>query len=295
MSFKSAIRFAVPAVIAFAAIQPALGDVIYENTTAYLGSRSFTQLQIGDEVQAAGSARIVTELHIGLTMQGFVGTADLQPRLYANDGVNGAPGTMLWEDAVHNDVPMTGGDDLVRFDVPGIEVPDTFTWTIQISDTRPVAVGLPHYGPPSRGSSPTYAWFGNGTNWTKLTDPNGRSVDFMAKVVARPSGGGITLAVASQCPSGGGIVVEWGGATPGGQIALLFARGTGSFVIPNNRPCPGTVLGLSSNQLQIAYTGSAGQGGSRMLQSNIGPGVCGGWLQLLDLSTCATSNAAQIR
>lgn len=277
-----------------ATLAPALGDVIFENTTTPTGARSFTQLQIGDEVQAEGTERTVTELHIGITMQGQVGTADLQPRLYANDGTDGKPGTLLWEGAIQNDVPLTGGDDLIQFDVPSIEVPDTFTWTVQISDTHPVAAGLPHYDPPSHGSSPAYAWFGDGANWTKLSDPNGRSIDFMAKVVAG-AGGGITLGVTAQCPQGGQIAVEWGGATPGGTIALLFARGTGSFTIPNNRPCAGTMLGLSSNQLQIAYSGSAGQNGSRMVQSQIGSGVCGGWLQLLDLTTCSTSNAAQIQ
>ncbi len=290
-------RFA-PLAAAFtlaAALTPALADVIYENTATPTGSRTFTQLQIGDEVQAEGTARIVTELHIGVTMQGQPGTADLQPRLYANDGSGGAPGTLLWTGAVQNDVPLTGGNDLIRFVVPGVEVPDTFTWTILISDTRPIAAGLPHYDPPSRGSSPDYAWFGNGSTWTRLTDPNGRSVDFMARVVARSSGGGITLAVTAQCPQGGQIIIEWGGATPGGTIALLFARSTGSFAIPNNRPCAGTVLGLSSNQLQVAYTGSAGQSGSRMLQSTINSGACGGWLQLLDLTTCGTSNTAQIQ
>ncbi len=293
MPSSSAARFALSAAIILSA-SAAPGEVIYDNTSGPTGARSFTQLQIGDEIQAAGSERMVTELHIGITMQGQVGTADLQPRLYANDGVNGAPGTMLWEGAVHNDVSLTGGNDLIRFDVPSIEVPETFTWTILISDTRPVAAGLPHYGPPGIGSSPTHAWFGNGANWTKLTDPNGRAIDFMAKIVAGQSSQ-ITLAVSAQCPQGGGIIVEWGGATPNAQVALLFARSTGSFVIPNNRPCPGTMLGLSNDQLQVAFTGGAGQGGSRLLTSNIGPGLCGAHLQLLDLTTCGTSNTAPIQ
>lgn len=288
-------RFRIPAALAVAlAAHAATADVIYDNTTSGSQTRSFTQLQIGDEVQAAGTLRTVTELHIGVSMQGQAGTADLQPRLYANDGLNGLPGTLIWEGAVRNDVPLTGGDDLIQFNVPHIEVPDTFTWTIQISDTRPVAAGLPHYNPPGVGSSPDYAWFGNGSTWTKLTDPNGRPINFMARVIAAaPSR--ITLAVSAQCPGGGGIIVEWGGASPNGQVALLFARSAGNFVIPNNRPCAGTVLGLSSNQLQVAFTGGAGQGGSRMIQGNIGPGACGGFLQLLDLTTCGTSNTAEIR
>lgn len=291
------IQFAGVAAIAaviLAAAQAATADVIYDNTTTGTGSRSFTQLQIGDEVDAAGSARLVTELHIGITMQGQAGSADLQARLYANDGRGGSPGSLLWEGPILDNVSLTGGDDLIRFDVPRVEVPGAFTWTVQISDARPVAAGLPHYHPPGVGSSPDRAWFGNGQTWTELNDPNGRPINFMSRVIAL-SPSQITLAVSAQCPGGGGIIVEWGGASPNGQVALLFARSAGNFVIPNNRPCAGTVLGLSSNQLQIAFTGNAGQGGSRMIQGNIGPGACGGFLQLLDLTTCGTSNTAEIR
>jgi len=102
------------------------------------------------------------------------------------------------------------------------------------------------------------------------------------------------LTVAPTCPSGGPIQIEWSGATPGGQVALIFARNTGSFIIPNNRPCAGTQLGLGSNQIQIVYNGHAGVNGSRTLNTTAGPGACGGYLQLLDLTTCGTSNVARV-
>ncbi len=104
----------------------------------------------------------------------------------------------------------------------------------------------------------------------------------------------LQLVVESTCPSGGPIQVSWSNATPGGQVALLFARIAGSFAIPNGRPCAGTVLGLGPNQLQIAFQGSAGPEGSRTLNSNAGAGACGGHLQLLDLATCRTSIVARV-
>lgn len=103
-----------------------------------------------------------------------------------------------------------------------------------------------------------------------------------------------TLTVTATCPTGGPIQVSWTDATPGGQIALLFARDTGSFAIPNGRPCAGMILGLGANQLQIVYQGSAGLNGSRTLNANAGPAACGGYIQLLDVSTCGTSNVARI-
>jgi len=105
---------------------------------------------------------------------------------------------------------------------------------------------------------------------------------------------GPQLTVSATCPSGGPIRIEWSGATPGGQIALIYARNTGSFTIPNNRPCAGTQLGLGTNQIQLAFQGGAGSNGSRILNANAGPGACGGYLQLLDLSTCNTSNVARV-
>lgn len=103
------------------------------------------------------------------------------------------------------------------------------------------------------------------------------------------------LSVAATCPSGGPIQVSWSGATGGGTIVLLYARNTGLFRIPNGNPCAGTQTGLGSNQIEIAYQGSAGPSGSRTLNANSGAGACGGYLQLLDLATCATSNVARIQ
>ncbi len=102
------------------------------------------------------------------------------------------------------------------------------------------------------------------------------------------------LRAQATCPSGGPIRIEWSGATPGGQVALIFARNTGSFIIPNNVPCAGTQLGLGSNQIQLAWQGGAGANGSRVLNTTAGPAACGGHLQLLDLTPCAASNVARI-
>lgn len=109
------------------------------------------------------------------------------------------------------------------------------------------------------------------------------------------TGGGITLTADGTCPGGGPIEVSWSGATPNGQVALLFALSQGSFVIPPGNPCAGTQLGLSGNQLQVGFQGSAGADGSRTVDSNAGAGACGGFLQLLDISTCGLSNVVQIQ
>lgn len=104
----------------------------------------------------------------------------------------------------------------------------------------------------------------------------------------------LTLTVTATCPDGGELIASWTGATPGGIIALLYGRNMGSFVIPEGNTCAGTQLGLGSFGLQVVYQGNAGQQGSREVIGNAGAGTCGSFLQLLDVSTCTTSNVETI-
>lgn len=111
--------------------------------------------------------------------------------------------------------------------------------------------------------------------------------------VTEGGGGGPVLTVDATCPGGGPITISWTGATPGRQVAVIFARTTGNFAIPNNYACAGTRLGLSSNQIQIAFQGASGNNGSRTINGSTGNGVCGGYFQLLDVATCSTSNVVR--
>jgi hypothetical protein len=158
---------------------PIRAEVIYDDTSTRTGSGlTFTAQQLGSEVTAAGGARLVTDLLVGVSQQGVAGTANLQARLYANDGAAGKPSTLLWSGPVKTNVPLTSGIDLVDFSVPAVLVPNTFTWTVQISNTSPVAAGLPTFAPPTVGSADG-DWFGDGSTWTQLPgDP------FEARVLA---------------------------------------------------------------------------------------------------------------
>ncbi len=104
----------------------------------------------------------------------------------------------------------------------------------------------------------------------------------------------IELLADGTCPRGGPIRIEWSGATPSGQVALIFATCEGNFIVPPRNPCQGTQLGLGACQIRVAWIGRSDGTGSRVLNSTAGNGACGKFLQLLDLSTCDTSNVAQI-
>jgi len=105
---------------------------------------------------------------------------------------------------------------------------------------------------------------------------------------------GPRLSVLPTCPWAGPFRIEWSYATEGSQVALIFASETGSVLIPDHLPCSGIQLGLGSTQIRLVWRGGAGEYGMRTLNANAGPHACGGYLQLLDLATCATSNMARI-
>lgn len=123
--------------------------------------------------------------------------------------------------------------------------------------------------------------------------PMHKSSDSVA-VIRITESGGIRLAADGTCPGGGPIEISWCGATPNGQVALIFARCEGDQIVPPRYPCQGTQLGLCANQIQVAWTGRSDGTGCRTLRSTAGSGACGSHLQLLDLTTCTTSNTAPI-
>ncbi len=108
----------------------------------------------------------------------------------------------------------------------------------------------------------------------------------------------LTLQKVPDCAGGQGgeIEVRWFQATPDrrARIALLFGRRTGNFVIPDGNPCAGTRLGLGALDLQVAFTGSAGDFGAGRIVTTIPRAACGAYLQLVDISRCKTSNVVRI-
>lgn len=98
------------------------------------------------------------------------------------------------------------------------------------------------------------------------------------------------LTVSGPCP--GVLRFEWRGADPNRSQAILFARGEGAFTIRTG-PCAGTRLGLSGHHLQIHITIGTGLGAGSFMDF-ARDGACGGFVQLIQTHSCATSNVAQV-
>lgn len=81
------------------------------------------------------------------------------------------------------------------------------------------------------------------------------------------------------------------GGTTLGPVALLWARQSGNFVIPNGNPCAGLELGLDAS-VQIGTILTSDAAGQTHWTTVLPPAACGLiWLQAIDPSTCGLSEA----
>ncbi|MFG0330279.1 MAG: DUF4350 domain-containing protein [Phycisphaerales bacterium] len=103
--------------------------------------------------------------------------------------------------------------------------------------------------------------------------------------------GGFSLSLSGSCP--GTVTADVSGATPGGNVAFIFANGTGSVTIPSGNPCAGTVLDLNGSA-QLIRTETADGSGNVTVSGSAPSGACGGYIQALDVATCTTSNVEQL-
>lgn len=97
--------------------------------------------------------------------------------------------------------------------------------------------------------------------------------------------GDYTLSITGTCP--GRIRLEWSGALPDRQQAIVASREEGHEVIPSGQ-CAGTVLGLGPRQLYLVRLYRTGSG-SGFVNANTGQ-YCGWFVQLVEGGTCRTSN-----
>lgn len=100
-----------------------------------------------------------------------------------------------------------------------------------------------------------------------------------------------TLSLSGSCP--GPIQVTWNNATPNSNLALVFAKNTGNFVIPSG-PCQGTPLGLGNQGIRLVNTFPSGPNGNGSRTGNAGTASCRGYLQMVEVPGCNLTNVAQI-
>jgi choice-of-anchor B domain-containing protein len=100
---------------------------------------------------------------------------------------------------------------------------------------------------------------------------------------------GPQLSISGDCP--GPNAINLTGATPGGRVALLYARQPGSQVFPVGA-CAGTELGLGG--LRVLTVQNADGQGELDINPPLPAQFCGTSLQALDMQSCETSNVVGI-
>lgn len=117
---------------------PANAGVIYDTISGVenTGGSGWNEiLEQGGQVNLGGTERVVTSFEIGLSSGPIVGTtAEFRIKFYSVDTASGSPDDILWvSEVVSSFVPRATIEEflVVSFDVPDIEVPDSFFWTIE--------------------------------------------------------------------------------------------------------------------------------------------------------------------
>jgi hypothetical protein len=173
-------------------------SIVYDNTINFTNSvvglmdPTGTDLfETADLITLGGTYRNVTEIKIQTLLVDtsgptVAGTADTQVRFYNDTGT--IPGTLLWDSGIIDNVPYNPGPNTLTFSVPNINVPDTFWWSIQISDLVLGAndiLFLGIYDPPTIGSSGDFAAQRNVT-WSLGSFGGTPVANFGAQVSAVP-------------------------------------------------------------------------------------------------------------
>jgi hypothetical protein len=171
--------------------------VLYDNTTTDLGARLWTStLEVGNQViLAGGTAANITQFQFQYYNLDSTGNELLDFRIYANTGpeyspgdpASKEPGAVLFDSGTFS-APATARS-LVTFDTDfgpgGLAVPNSFTWTVQFSQTSAGGdAGVDLYGPPTVGNAFNDIWVNTGT-WQLDVSPIPHS-NFAAQITGVP-------------------------------------------------------------------------------------------------------------
>jgi hypothetical protein len=116
--------------------------------------------EFGNEVLLGGTARLLTNLKVVGTPTSLApGTTPATLTLYRNDGPGGQPGTVIYlttnPAAAVGRISAPSNWNFMNFDLPGVLVPDSFTYTVSFPNSNAsTGYGLVHFtgSTPSPGS-----------------------------------------------------------------------------------------------------------------------------------------------
>lgn len=135
--FNGPIRYLWVLILAICSIAKA--EIVYDNTAGVTTNFYLFSNEYGDDINLAGQSRTVTEfmfLYFGDIPANVTTPGQWQIRFYRNDGpladptanTSQRPGSLIWESGIF---PVLRGYVTNLLNIPNVEVPDRFTWTVE--------------------------------------------------------------------------------------------------------------------------------------------------------------------
>jgi hypothetical protein len=162
---------------------------VYDNSTKLQGTSYSSTNEFGDQITLSESGDTkITSFQVDYYLNhGASGDETARIFLYANDGQDGKPGSLLFDSiSVANTIPLSRGYDHILFQGLSVSVPQTFTWTIKFGGVDSLELAaLLLSNPPTVGSSYDDYWENVGGTWiTKVAE--GTPFNFSAQFSAVP-------------------------------------------------------------------------------------------------------------
>ncbi len=180
---------AIAAIVSLCVASTGAASIVYDNTVNPLGEFFTDNREFGDEISLAGSDREMTEFTFETFASGIPDDTTATLSFYENDGsdvgVATAPGTLLGK--FENAVSVDAGTETHTLSGISIDVPDTFTWTVEFSNVGNGQAGLTLSSPVDVGGSFDDFWVKTEGDWDTFRFPNGNpDGNFTAQVTAVP-------------------------------------------------------------------------------------------------------------
>jgi hypothetical protein len=140
-------------------------------THVLVGAGEASGPEIGNQVLIDGTQRVVNGMAV-MVHAGGPGIAEFNGRVRLYAGAPGDAGTPFWDSQPVRFVIDSSDDLLCNFYVPRVSVPDSFTWTIEITDRigrSQSSLDLPHYGPPENGAVVAGYWVHGAAGWSLIS------------------------------------------------------------------------------------------------------------------------------
>jgi hypothetical protein len=146
------------------ALSAQASEIVFENMSGITTNYYMFGRQHGDDVNLAGSGRIVTQftfLYFGSIPTNLISPGEWRIRFYKNDGAleyptiatSQKPNTLIWDSGLY---PVQPGYQMTTLAVPQVTVPDRFTWTVEffnLPQDSDNGAGLVLANPPTIGAT----------------------------------------------------------------------------------------------------------------------------------------------